>query len=441
VLNRLIPRRLSSQLILAAVLALIAAQALTFPLFVKARLGSIAGAIQESTIARTASLARLLMTAPPNLTDAILESVNSRALKARLSTIENPPPADLPESAALRQSLLDAAPSAIASATVYAADAPSPDQPVIVIQAQLQNGMWLHTQLQLPNPTPTWAASAVITAAVLSLLLAAVMALILRRITRPLARLSRAAEALGRGQQPEALPEEGPADIVETVRAFNQMQVRISEHIEERTRTLASVSHDLRTPITALRLQLEFIEDAEQREQMQTTVQEMEAVTESALSYLKNTRSSEELRKVDVAALVDNACEELRQIGFDVAFEYTSRQTASCRPVLLKRALSNLVRNAAQYGERARVCVTGSDRHIEILIDDDGPGIPGEQLSEVVKPFVRLDQSRNRDTGGSGLGLAIANEIVTKHGGTLELVNAPEGGLRQRVRIPVEQSL
>ncbi len=440
-LNRLIPRRLSSQLILAAVLALIAAQALTFPLFVKARLGSIAGAIQESTIARTASLARLLMTAPPNLTDAILESVNSRALKARLSTIENPPPAELPESEPLRLSLLEAAPSAIASATVYAVDAPSPDQPVIIIQAQLQNGLWLHTQLQLPDPTPTWAASAVITAAALSLLLAAVMALILRRITRPLARLSRAAESLGRGQQPEALPEEGPADIVETVRAFNQMQVRISEHIEERTRTLASVSHDLRTPITALRLQLEFIEDADQREQMQATVQEMEAVTESALSYLKNTRSSEELRKVDVAALVDNACEELGQIGFDVSFEYASRQTATCRPVLLKRALSNLIRNAAQYGERARVRISRSDRQLEILIDDDGPGIPAEQLSEVVKPFVRLDQSRNRDTGGSGLGLAIASEIIAKHGGTLELINAPEGGLHQRIRIPAEQSI
>ncbi len=439
-MTRFLPRRLSTQLILAAVSALICAQAVTFPLFLKARSASVSGAIQESTVARTASLARLLVTAPKKLDAAILDSVNSRVMKAALSSERPTEVSPQPHSPELQAQLISAAEGAIVQAAVFAANAPPRDQPIIVIHAQLSDGQWLRAQLKLPSSSAIWALTAMIAAAVISLLLAGIMALMLRRITNPLARLSSAAEALGRGQEIEPLPEQGPQDIVETIRAFNQMQIRIREHIEERSRTLASVSHDLRTPITALRLQLEFIEDPAQKEQMMGTLSEMEAVTESALSYLKNTRSSEASRRVDVAALLDSACQELHDIGFNVEHEYKGRIHLACRPVLLKRALSNLVRNAAQYGERARVSIVEKPDHVEIHIEDQGPGIPVEKMAEVMKPFVRLEQSRNRDTGGSGLGLSIAKEIIAMHGGTLELRNLLPRGLSQCASLPKTQA-
>lgn len=439
-ISRLLPRSLTTQLILIAVLALLTAQAIVFPLFFYARLSSVAAVIQESALARFVGTAQLLQSTPQDLHDTVLASIGSHPSKVQLTDRLDQLPAEppLPLSIELSRLLSERGGSALSQARVYAEAVPSPNKPMVAIYARLASGQYLWMQLQIPDPLPTWAAAAIPTATALSLLMAAAMVLILRRLTRPLADLTQAAEALGRGQQLAPLREYGPEDVQKTLRAFNRMQLRIRDHIDERTRMLASVSHDLRTPLTALRLQAEFIADPAQRDSLLRTLGEMDAVTESALSYLKNSRSSEPSRSVDMAALVDSAVEELRLIGFDVSFDYAGRLPCQCRPSLMKRALSNLIRNAAQYGHCARIALHSDADNLQIQIDDDGPGIPEADYEQVLKPFQRLETSRNRDTGGSGLGLAIANDIILSHGGSLRFAPRPEGGFRQTVTLPRE---
>ncbi len=435
---RWLPRRLTTQLVLVAVLTLILSQIVVFPLFLYARLSSVAATIHDSAVSRFASTAKLMMSTPASLHATILDSIGKHPVEMQLypAGAALPELPDLPSSAALRARLLERAGSALRDAQVYATDAPLPNRPVISILAEMSNGQRLWAQLQLPDHLPTWSAVAMLTAGVLSIILAISMVLILRRLTRPLARLAEAAETLGTGGQGPPLPEEGPRDIVDTVRAFNLMQVRIGEHIEARTRMLGSVSHDLRTPLTALRLQVEFVADDEQRERMLRTLDEMDAVTASALAYLTNARSTESCRAVEMVALVDSVCEELRLIGHDVECADHERITAQCRPSLMKRAISNLVRNAAQYGHCARVSLAVSGQDVTITIDDDGPGIPESDYDQVIKPFHRLESSRSRQTGGSGLGLAIAHEIIVGHRGSLRFAHRPDGGFRQQVVLP-----
>ncbi|MBD8527876.1 ATP-binding protein [Pseudomarimonas arenosa] len=437
-LNRWLPRRLTTQLVLVAVLTLTLAQIVVFPLFVYVRLSSVAATIQDSAISRFASTAKLMMSTPQSLHSTILDSIGKHPVEMLLLPADavQPPAPDLPLADELRAQLLERAGPALRDARVYATAVPPPNKPVISIHAELPNGQQLWAQLRLPDHLPTWSAVAMLTAGVLSTLLAISMVLILRRLTRPLARLAAAAESLGRGKQGAALTEEGPQDIVDTIRAFNLMQVRIGEHIEARTRMLASVSHDLRTPLTALRLQAEFVSDCEQRDRMLKTLDEMDAVTSSALAYLTNSRSTEASRAVEMSALVDSVCEELRLIGYEVDCAENARILGHCRPSLMKRAISNLVRNAAQYGHRAQVSLSADPQTITITIDDDGRGIPESEYEQVIKPYHRLESSRSRQTGGSGLGLAIAHDIILGHRGTLQFSHRSGGGFRQRVVLP-----
>lgn len=438
-IRRLLPRRLSTQLVLTAVIVLVVAQAVAFPLFFYARMYQGANTIQGWMIDRFAAISQVLSTTPPQTQELILDSARSHPLSLEILEDANAIPMidGMRESPALAARVQQESRGAVVEATVYTQGLPAPNRPVIVIVGTLQDGRTLRAMMQIPDPSLAVAMVSLGSATVLSALLAVVLILILRRLTRPLSNLAKAAEALGRGEDSPPLDDNAPLEVQESLRAFNRMQVRIREHIEQRTRMLAAVSHDLRTPITALRLQAEYVEDPAQRERMLNTLGEMEAVTESALSYLKNPRSVEEAQAVDLAALVDSVCEELRLIGLDVDFEYQQRLIVSCRPGLMKRALRNLIENAAQYGQQAQVEVRQHPDYAEVRIQDQGPGIAPELVAEALKPFNRLEGSRNRRTGGSGLGLSIAQEIIEKAHGELQLSNRPEGGLLQLVKLPV----
>lgn len=438
-IRRLLPRRLSTQLVLTAVLVLVVAQAVAFPLFFYARMYQGANAIQGWMIDRFAAVSQVLSSTPPETQELILDSARSHPLSLEIADDASrfAPVEGMRDNAALATRLLQAANGAVTRATVYTQGLPAPNRPVIVIVGELQDGRTLRAMMQIPDPSLTVAMVSLGTATLLSAVLAVVLILILRRLTRPLSKLAAAAEALGRGEDSPPLDDNAPLEVQETLRAFNRMQVRIRDHIDQRTRMLAAVSHDLRTPITALRLQAEYVEDPAQRQRMLNTLSEMESVTESALSYLKNPRSVEAAQPVDLAALVDSVCEELRLIGLDVDFEYQQRLIVHCRPGLMKRALRNLIENAAQYGNQASVEVSRTETQAEIRILDQGPGIAPEQIAEAFKPFSRLEGSRNRRTGGSGLGLSIAQEIILKAHGELQISNRPEGGLLQQVRLPL----
>jgi signal transduction histidine kinase len=191
-----------------------------------------------------------------------------------------------------------------------------------------------------------------------------------------MARLALAAESMGRGETVAPIAEEGPLDVRQTTRAFNRMQERLQRFVQDRTRMLAAISHDLRTPITSLRLRAEFVDDEETRAKILETLDEMQRMTEATLAFAREEATLEETRTVDLAALIESLCEDLADLGKEVAFDGNGKTPYACRPVSLKRAIRNLVENAVIYGERARVTLARAGDEFRIVIDDDGPGHP-----------------------------------------------------------------
>ncbi|AGA91097.1 signal transduction histidine kinase [Thioflavicoccus mobilis 8321] len=311
------------------------------------------------------------------------------------------------------------------------------DVKAILISARLHDGTWVNFRTMRIAEPPPWAGK---TLQLLGLLLAAVIATglgIARKIARSMADLADAANRFGRGEEPPRLREQGPREIRETIRAVNLMQERLHKHIQDRSRLLAAVSHDLRTPITTLRLRAEYIEDTEMRERTLATLAEMESILSATLSFARDEAADEAARATNLAALLQSLVDDHADLGGEVAYEGPDRLISRCRPVALKRALSNLIDNAVKYGGRVQVGLH-EERGLRVIrIDDDGPGIPEEQLDKVFEPFFRLEASRSRETGGTGLGLSVARTIVHAHGGTLTLENRPGGGLRATVRLPV----
>jgi len=306
----------------------------------------------------------------------------------------------------------------------------------IRVSARLRDGGWVNIRTARLEEPPPWAGK---TLQLLGLLLAVVIAagmLLARRMARPMARLAEASNRLGLGQALPQLDEEGPREIRQTIHAFNRMQERLERHIRDRSRMLAAVSHDLRTPITTLRLRAEYIDDVEMRDRTLATLAEMEAILSAALSFARDEAADERSRATDLAALVQSLVDDHADLGGAVSYAGPRRSIFLCRPIALKRALNNLIDNALKYANTAKVQLVEEPGGRTILIEDDGPGIPEGELERVFEPFFRLEVSRSAETGGTGLGLSVARTIVHAHGGTLRLVNRPGGGLRALMQLP-----
>jgi signal transduction histidine kinase len=270
-------------------------------------------------------------------------------------------------------------------------------------------------------------------------LLAAVVAvslLAVRWVTRPLKTLADTAEELGKNIHRPALEERGPLEVVRAARALNTMQARLIGYISERTRVLAAMSHDLKTPITRLRLRAELLEDPGLRARITTDLDEMQSMVGGALDFLRGVASGEPVRPVDVTALLESLQADMQELGGMVSIEGAPLQPFPGKPQALKRCLWNLLDNAVKYGKRARVVVRDNDEQLEIRILDEGPGIPAHEIGKVFEPFYRVESSRSRETGGTGLGLSIAQGIAEDHAGRLELHNRAEGGLEARLVLP-----
>ena len=203
--------------------------------------------------------------------------------------------------------------------------------------------------------------------------------------------------------------------------AFNRMQERIKRLIDDRTQTLAAVSHDLKTPLTRLRLRAHFVQDEELRETIESDLDEMEAMIQLTLDFLRGDASGEEIRTVDIGTIIESVCDSFADSGHDVVLRADVHAPLSCRPLALKRAFSNLVDNAVKYGTRARVSLEKRADELIVTIDDDGPGIPAAEFDRVFDPFYRLEASRSRETGGTGLGLTVARSTIRAHGGDVRL--------------------
>lgn len=301
--------------------------------------------------------------------------------------------------------------------------------------ARLSDELWLNAAYAKPFKRFIWVSPSTVSLAITAIMLTALAVIVARRIARPMQRLTSAAESLGRGEQNSQIPEEGPDDIRRTAVAFNQMQERLTRFLADRTAMLAAIGHDLRTPITTMRLRTEFIADPEARARLLDTVNEMQAITDATLDFTHGEAIDEPTRPVDIAALIESICEDLADLGRDVHFVENGVVPYRCRPAALRRAARNLIENALRYGAHAQVSIAHSPAGVDIVIEDDGPGIPERDIERVFLPFVRLEESRNARTGGIGLGLSIARTIVRAHGGDIVLSNLPRG-LRAVVHLP-----
>jgi signal transduction histidine kinase len=292
-----------------------------------------------------------------------------------------------------------------------------------------------------PRGTPPFPRHFAIELGLLTIMLGIVLYAMTRTITRPLADLAAAADAVGRGTAVQPLQERGARELKRATHAFNAMQERLQRYLDSRTRVLAAMSHDLRTPITRLRLRVESIEDEALRARCVEDLDEMTRMVRGALSIFRGLNDEEPSVPVDVDALLRELQRHYGDVNASVAIEGRAAAPVNGKPLALKRCLSNLVDNALQYGQHATIAVTDAADELTIRVLDDGPGIPEAQIERVFEPFYRLESSRSRDTGGTGLGLSIARDVAQAHGGSLTLANRSNGGLEARLVLPRLQSV
>jgi signal transduction histidine kinase len=272
--------------------------------------------------------------------------------------------------------------------------------------------------------------------ALLVVLLVIALYVTARSITRPLSNLVSAAESLGRNVRQPALEEKGARELQDAARAFNTMQDRLQRYLDSRTRVLAAMSHDLKTPLTRLRLQVETqLDDPAIQARFGKELDEMESMVRGALALFRGLDDDEALAPIDVNALVSTLKSEFREMGADVTAEGQAQEPFVGKPQALRRLLTNLVANAVKFGTRAKIIVEDGTALV-IRVHDEGPGIPAEELERVFEPFYRVESSRNRDTGGTGLGLSIARDVAQAHGGSLVARNLPQGGLEALLVLP-----
>ena len=311
-----------------------------------------------------------------------------------------------------------------------------PDGISFLIQVRLQDGTWATFDTQVTQETASLPWRVLLT---LATLLAAVLLLsyiAVRWVTRPLQLLATAADELGRDINRPPLPEGGPAEVRRAAHAFNTMQTRLVHFIDERTRLLTAMSHDLKTPLTRMRLRAELLEDVNLRQRFEADLLEMEAMVTQTLEFMRGITNREPTQLIDIMGLLESLQADNEAMGRTVTIDGRATTPLKGVPQLLKRCLSNLIDNAVLYGQRAEVTVEEGADVLTIRVRDHGPGIPESEIIRVFEPFYRVEGSRSRDTGGTGLGLSIARNIAQAHAGDVELRNHDGGGLEAILTLP-----
>lgn len=449
---KLLPRSLGGQLFVLMFGGFIVGN-----LFGTLGLWSQAGALhpiaREHALSRTITAYRLANRMPAEGGDNWLDSFNTQV--AHLWIDHTPNVRDMDErelslATALKQRLnaqavtvrmpcrRDAASRSLAQMDNVAGDSIE----CVEIDLALDHGRWLHTRQSLPTQS-LWREGWQLLRFSLIVGIPPVLILMyvfVNRILRPTAALTAAAENMSRGERIDPLTIQGPDEIREIALAFNDMQERMTRFVDERTRMLAAISHDLRTPLTSLELQAAMLPESEERDEMLRTLDEVRQMVNETLSFAHQNARGEASEQVDLVQLMDDVLDRQRDLGHEVELRAPSRLSYRCRPLALKRALSNLIENALRHGQRAEVSMRRDQRDGDILIDiaDHGPGIPEHLLERVFEPFFQLDPSRNREDKGNGvgLGLATARDCIRAHGGNIHLHNRASGGLVASIVLP-----
>lgn len=304
----------------------------------------------------------------------------------------------------------------------------SHNQERLALTIALGPGEWLNAEFAWP-PGASLLPELIFASLVAALALLVVALWLSYRFSGPLQRLSLASERMTDGKAVEPVPETGPFALRSAARAFNTMSRRLMATLENQRTLLASIAHDLRTPITSLVIKSEFIADPDLKERMRVSLEELQATTEAALEAAQTGMGEERPREVDVTALIESLCADLADLGGDVTFVESPALNASCRPNEVRKAVRNLIENGVRYGARTRVAVTGGDEALAISVDDDGPGLKADEMARAFEPFTRLGATPGK-ASGYGLGLTLARTVARNHGGDVVLANRGSGGLR-----------
>jgi signal transduction histidine kinase len=454
-MKRLIPDSIAARTLLVLILGLALSHAISVALYITDRNSALTFSGGEHIGERIATIDRLIRNSSETERNRLIELTDSPRLHVtwtRESAIDEPQESDW-QAGALRDALISHLspdgdrvvrlqhmgmattdlPDARAETVTLAGDSVE----TMMVSLALPDKTWLNFAAPVENPEPFWSIRFGLSLAVMLLAVVVLSALVVRYLTSPLANFARAAQRLGVDVKAAPLPEDGPAEVRQATRAFNEMQNRIQRFVEDRTQMIAAISHDLGTPITRMRLRAEFVEDAEQRGKMLADLDDMEKMVSSSLSFARDDAAQEQRATLDLRSLLQRVCDDTADAGHTVALDAGDATVPyGCRPVALRRAVTNLIGNAVKYGRQARVSLMVGADAIVVTIDDDGPGIPEGRREDVFKPFHRLEVSRNRETGGTGLGLTVARTIVRAHGGDIALSNRSTGGLRVVVRLP-----
>lgn len=310
------------------------------------------------------------------------------------------------------------------------------DPHLALISLRLPDESWINITLFAPDARPQSTHGTWVSTSLMALGVVAISVLVIGWMTTPLRRFAAAARQLYHGTDRVEVAETGPQEIRDAAVAFNEMQARIRKLVAARTQTLAAVSHDLKTPLTRMRLRAEVLADRAQAEGLVADIREMERMLDQTLAHLRGDRKDEETRPLDLVALLATLADQAADRGGSALLIAPDTAVVDGRPMALKRAFGNLIDNAIKYGGGAEIKVEPNRESIIVSISDGGPGIPEDRMDEMFEPFTRLETSRSRETGGFGLGLSIAHDIVEGHGGTITLANRPEGGLRVTIRLP-----
>jgi signal transduction histidine kinase len=299
---------------------------------------------------------------------------------------------------------------------------------------------WTVARVPLLGSAPRQLGQLIMQTLLLYVVLVGLLALLLRRITQPLAALTRRLETFAATRETDGqLEPSGPEDTRRLIAAHNAMEGRISALLNEKDVMLGAIGHDLKTPLAALRVRIESVEDPVERQRMAATIEDITRTLDDILSLARVGRPTDPLETTDLTALVSSVVEEFEDMGEPVTFEPGQRIALPLRATWLRRALRNLIGNALRYGRKANVSLERQGSEAVITVEDEGPGIPQTELARMVEPFARGEGSRNRATGGAGLGLAIARAIAEQHGGHLVLANRVQGGLRVELRLPTKR--
>ena len=301
---------------------------------------------------------------------------------------------------------------------------------------ELVDGQWLNIQRPLPEAFANWPMKILAYLGVLLVSIILLSLLAVRWVTRPLNTLAGAAENLGKDISRPALPENGPKEVKRAARAFNTMQTRLRRYIEDRSQVLAAVSHDLKTPITRLRLRSALLQDEPLQQRFNRDLDEMEQMVQATLDYLRGTESKEQPVPININALLGSLQDDAEELGWEMTLSGSRVAPYRGRPLALKRCLMNLIENAVRYGKAADVRIEESDQYLTVIVADRGQGVAEDDLESLFNPFYRGEASRARESGGTGLGLGIARNIARAHGGDVILRRGPNDGLEAVVTLP-----